>query len=50
MTTSQKTTKSEASISAMDAINHRHAVRDYAPQQTVRCGGPHFLDKERPLP
>ena len=33
MTTSQKITKSEASISAMDAINHRRAVRDYAPQQ-----------------
>jgi nitroreductase len=33
MTTLQKITKSETSISAMDAINHRRAVRDYAPQQ-----------------
>jgi nitroreductase len=33
MTTSQKTTNSEASISAIDAINHRRAVRDYTPQK-----------------
>ena len=33
MTTSQNTAKSEASMSAMDAIFHRRAVRDYAPQK-----------------
>ena len=33
MTTSQNTGKSEASMSAMDAIFHRRAVRDYAPQK-----------------
>ena len=33
MTTSQKINKSESFISAMDAITHRRAVRDYKPQQ-----------------
>ena len=33
MTTYQNTTKPEASMSAMDAIHHRRAVRDYAPQK-----------------
>ena len=35
MTTSQKITKSEASISAMNAIKHRRAVRDYVPQMAT---------------
>ncbi len=33
MSTSQNTAKPKASMSAMDAINHRRAVRDYAPQK-----------------
>ena len=33
MTTSQPIGKSDASMSAMDAIFHRRAVRDYAPQK-----------------
>jgi nitroreductase len=40
MTASLKTTKSEASMSAMDAISHRRAVRDYTrrkiEQATIR--------------
>jgi nitroreductase len=33
MTNQQKTTPSETTMSAMDAIYHRRAVRDYAPQK-----------------
>jgi nitroreductase len=33
MTDQQKTTPSETAMSAMDAIYHRRAVRDYAPQK-----------------
>src|ERR1017187_10717996 len=33
MTNQQKTTPSETAMSAMDAIYHRRAVRDYAPQK-----------------
>ncbi len=44
MSISRKTTKSEASISAMDAIFHRRAVRDYAPKKIDKAAIRILLD------